>query len=182
MNNKRLVKISKYLSRHLRHDPERIGLQLAPGGWVLVNELLAACKQHNFALTRSELNEVVAQNDKQRFSFDASRTRIRANQGHSVNVDLQLEPQIPPALLYHGTGHGAVASIQNLGLQKMSRHHVHLSTDIATAKTVGSRWGKPVIFAVDAATMDEAGYKFYCSDNGVWLVNSVPPKYLSVVE
>lgn len=181
MNNKRFVKISKYLSRHLRHNPERIGLQLAAGGWVLVDELLAACNKHNFALNRSELNEVVAQNDKQRFSFDASHTRIRANQGHSYKVDLQLEPQIPPVILYHGTGHGAVASIQEQGLRKMNRHHVHLSTDMTTAKQVGSRWGQPVIFAVDAATMHEAGYEFYCSDNGVWLVDSVPPEYLSVV-
>lgn len=178
MNDSRLVKISKYLSKHLRHQPERIDLQLAPGGWVAVDELLAACQKHNFPISRTELNEVVAKNDKQRFAFDSTGTLIRANQGHSVEVDLQLEPTLPPDVLYHGTGEGAVESIKQMGLCKMSRHHVHLSTDIVTAKTVGTRHGRPVVFAVDAAAMYQAGYAFYCSENGVWLVDRVPPEYL----
>jgi putative RNA 2'-phosphotransferase len=91
---------------------------------------------------------------------------------------LQLEPVSPPDVLYHGTGHKAVDAILQTGLNKMSRHHVHLSADIATAKTVGARYGKPVVFIVDAAAMHEAGYTFYCSDNGVWLVDHVPPEYL----
>jgi putative RNA 2'-phosphotransferase len=127
------------------------------------------------------LNEVVASNDKKRFSFDSTGTLIRANQGHSVEIDLQLEPAIPPDVLYHGTGHGAVEAILREGLCKMSRHHVHLSKDIATAKTVGARHGRPVVFAVDAAAMHEAGYTFYCSENGVWLVDSVPPEYLNQI-
>jgi len=178
MNNSRLVKISKYLSKHLRHQPERIGLKLAPGGWVSVDELLSACQNHSFPINRAELNEVVTSNDKKRFSFDATATLIRANQGHSVEIDLQLEPAVPPNVLYHGTGHGAVETILREGLRKMSRHHVHLSTDVATAQKVGTRHGRPVVFTVDAAAMHQVGYTFYCSDNGVWLVDCVPPEYL----
>ncbi len=181
MNNSRLVKISKYLSKHLRHTPERIGITLASGGWVSVDELLAACKQHSFPINRLELNEVVAKNDKQRFSFDSTHTLIRANQGHSVEVDLHLEPTIPPDVLYHGTGHGAVEVILSEGLCKMSRHHVHLSSDIATAKKVGIRHGRPVIFKINAAVMHQEGYSFYCSANGVWLVDHVPPQYLQTL-
>ena len=181
MNNSRLVKISKYLSKHLRHTPERIGIKLAPGGWVSVDELLYACKQHTFPITRSELDEVVAKNDKKRFSFDATGTQIRANQGHSVEVDLQLEAAIPPDVLYHGTGQGTVEAILREGLCKMSRHHVHLSSDRTTAKKVGARHGRPVIFSVNAAAMHEAGYTFYCSENQVWLVDHVPPEYLQLL-
>ena len=181
MNNSRIVKISRYLSRHLRHQPDRIGIKLALGGWVAVDELLAACKKHQFAISRAELNEVVANNDKKRFSFDSTGTLIRANQGHSIEVDLQLEPIVPPDVLYHGTSAGAVESILQTGLNKMSRHHVHLSSDIATAKAVGARHGKPVVFAVDSATMHQAGYEFYCSENGVWLVDRVLPEYLQKI-
>lgn len=178
MNNAQLVKISKYLSKHLRHHPERLGVELLPGGWVAVEQLLAACKKNAFPISWAQLEEVVAKNDKQRFSFDSTGTLIRANQGHSVEVDLQLEPAIPPYVLYHGTGAGAVAAIMQQGLCKMSRHHVHLSTDIAIARAVGSRHGKPVVLAIDAPAMHQAGYTFYCSDNGVWLVDSVPPEYI----
>jgi putative RNA 2'-phosphotransferase len=182
MNDSRLVKISKYLSKHLRHQPDRLGIKLAPGGWVSVDELLNACKKHSFFINLAELNEVVARNDKKRFSFDSTGTLIRANQGHSVEIDLQLEPAVPPNVLYHGTGHGAVESIMQHGLCKMSRHHVHLSEDIETARKVGARHGRPVVFAVDAAAMYEADYKFYRSDNGVWLVDRVPPEYLRQIE
>ncbi len=178
MNNFRLVKISKYLSKHLRHQPDRIGIKLAPGGWVSVDELLEACKKHSFPINRIELNEVVANNDKKRFSFDSTGTLIRANQGHSVEVDLQLEPTVPPDVLYHGTGHSAVEAILREGLRRMSRHHVHLSEDITTAKRVGARHGRPVVFEVDATAMHEAGYTFYCSENGVWLVDRVSSEYL----
>jgi putative RNA 2'-phosphotransferase len=178
MNNSRLVKISKYLSKHLRHTPERIGLKLAPGGWVSVDDLLAACKKYSFPINHAELNEVVKSNDKKRFSFNSTGTLIRANQGHSVEVDLQLEPVVPPDELYHGTAHQSVESILDQGLCKMSRHHVHLSRDVATAHKVGSRHGRPIVLAVDAAAMHKAGYTFYCSENGVWLVDQVPPEYL----
>lgn len=181
MNDSRLVKISKYLSYHLRHHPDKIGLELAEGGWVSVNELLAACKKDRFSISRDELNQVVESNDKKRFSFDSTGSLIRANQGHSVEIDLQLSPTLPPDVLYHGTGHRAVESILQNGLNKMSRHHVHLSTDIATAKAVGKRHGKPVVFAVDAQAMHRDGYEFYCSDNGVWLVDRIPPDYLKQI-
>ncbi len=178
MNDSRLVKISKYLSRHLRHQPERIGIALEPGGWVKVDELLTACQKNQFNISRQELELVVEQNDKKRFSFDETGAYIRANQGHSVEVDLHLEFQVPPNVLYHGTGHKSVESIFSQGLLKMSRHHVHLSADIETAKKVGARHGKPVVLIVDAATMYEDGFSFYCSVNGVWLVDNVPPEYL----
>ncbi|BAZ50405.1 phosphotransferase KptA/Tpt1 [Nostoc sp. NIES-4103] len=181
MDTSRLVKISKYLSRHLRHQPHNIGIQLAPGGWVAVDELLLACANNHFPISHEELQQVVATNDKKRFSFDPTGTLIRANQGHSVEVDLQLQPMVPPNMLYHGTGSTAVESILQTGLRKMSRHHVHLSKDIATAQIVGARHGKPVVFAVDAGAMHQAGYTFYCSDNGVWLVEFVPPEYLQKI-
>jgi putative RNA 2'-phosphotransferase len=174
----RLVKISKYLSKHLRHQPHRLGLELDPGGWVDVDRLLAACARHHFPITRAELAEVVAQNDKQRFAFDPTGTHIRANQGHSVDVDLQLEPLTPPPLLYHGTGHRAAEAIAGSGIMRMARHHVHLSSDIATATAVGARHGRPVVFEVDAAAMHRDGFLFYRSANGVWLVDRVPPEYL----
>ena len=180
MNNSRLIKISKYLSKYLRHRPDSIGIQLAPGGWVPVSELLDACQKHNFPIQLNELKEVVAQNDKQRFSFDSIGTQIRANQGHSIEIDLQLEAVIPPDILYHGTSIGAVDSILKEGISKMSRNHVHLSIDIQTAKKVGSRHGIPAILTVDATAMYSDSYTFYCSENGVWLVDSVPQKYLKI--
>jgi putative RNA 2'-phosphotransferase len=181
MNQQRIIRVSKYLRKYLRHQPEHLGLTLAPGGWVAVDELLAACAHQNFPISRDELADVVATNDKQRFAFDPSGTRIRANQGHSVTIDLGLEPLTPPDTLYHGTGHRAVASILREGLHRMSRHHVHLSKDIPTARKVGSRHGRPSILAVDTAAMHRDGYAFFCSANGVWLVDHVPPSYLRLV-
>ncbi|PZO40848.1 MAG: RNA 2'-phosphotransferase [Pseudanabaena frigida] len=178
MEKSRNTSISKFLSKYLRHEPEKLGLQLDVGGWVKVDDLLRACAQHNFAIGRDELEQVVATNVKQRFSFDLTGTLIRANQGHSVDVDLQLEPLQPPDLLYHGTAEKNVEAIMHSGLQKMSRHHVHLSSERSTAKTVGQRHGKPVVFSVDAGSMHQAGYIFYCSANNVWLVDCVPPEYL----
>ena len=178
MDDERLIKISKYLSKHLRHQPERLGLSLPPGGWVGVDVLLEACARQRFPVTRKELDEVVVRNNKQRFAFDDAGTRIRANQGHSVAVDLQLEPTTPPDVLDHGTGHQAADEIARSGLFKMGRHHVHLSLDVDTARAVGSRHGRPVIFVVDAAAMSRAGHLFYVSANGVWLVDRVPSEYL----
>lgn len=180
MDDARLVKISKFLSRHLRHDPEGLGLTLAPGGWVPADALLAACARKHLPLTRAELEEVVTRNSKQRFSFDPTGTSIRANQGHSVAVDLQLAPAAPPPVLYHGTGHQTAPIIAQQGLRPMGRHHVHLSRDVETARTVGARHGRPVIFQVEAAAMSAAGHLFYRSDNGVWLTDTVPAAFLSV--
>jgi putative RNA 2'-phosphotransferase len=181
MDSARLVRISKYLSKHLRHQPEKLGLTLAPGGWVAVADLLAACTRHGFTILPAELEEVVAKNNKQRFSFDDTGTLIRANQGHSVEVDLQLEPLEPPPVLYHGTGHKSIEPILRAGLLKMARHHVHLSADVETAQKVGARHGRPVVFAVDAAAMRRAGHLFYRSENGVWLTDHVPPAFLQQI-
>ncbi|HEX6606968.1 MAG TPA: RNA 2'-phosphotransferase [Chloroflexia bacterium] len=181
MDDARLVKVSKYLSKHLRHQPQRLGLTLQPGGWVPVEDLLAACARMHFPISRAELEEVIARNNKQRFALDATGTLIRANQGHSVPVDLQLAQVAPPPMLYHGTAAHLVETIQREGLRKMARHHVHLSPDPETARIVGARHGSPVVFAVDAATMQQAGTPFYCSANGVWLVDAVPPAYLRLL-
>ncbi|HEX8203911.1 MAG TPA: RNA 2'-phosphotransferase, partial [Isosphaeraceae bacterium] len=178
MDDARLVRISKFLSKHLRHEPERLGLALEPGGWVPVADLLASCARRGVPITRAELDAVVDRNDKRRFSFDPTGARIRANQGHSVAVDLQLEPVEPPGVLYHGTGHRAAEAIARQGLRKMGRHHVHLSGDVETARKVGARHGRPVVFAVDAAAMRRAGHTFYRSANGVWLVDDVPAVFL----
>jgi putative RNA 2'-phosphotransferase len=178
MDPKRLVKISKYLSKHLRHEPDRLGLTLAPGGWVAVEALLQACQRNRFVVSRAELNEVVATSDKQRFAFDPTGNLIRANQGHSTKVDLQLDPATPPAVLYHGTATINEESIRRTGLSKMARHHVHLSATVETARVVGARHGAPVVFAIDAASMVADGHEFYCSANGVWLTDHVPPDYI----
>lgn len=182
MDAKRLVKISKYLSKHLRHEPERLGLELEAGGWVAVDTLLAACAADRFLLTKDELVEVVATNDKKRFSFDSSNTRIRANQGHSTEVDLQLEATIPPDILYHGTPESSLDSILHQGLLKMARHHVHLSATVEAAEVVGRRRGRAVVLIVDAVSMRNDGFLFYVSTNGVWLTDHVPPKYLRLQE
>ncbi|UOQ96583.1 RNA 2'-phosphotransferase [Hymenobacter sp. 5317J-9] len=178
MHSKQTTRLSKFLSLHLRHRPEAIGLKLQAGGWVSVDELLAACAAKGVPISRDELQEIVARNDKQRFAFDEAGTRIRAQQGHSVAVDLQLRPATPPAVLYHGTAPAALPAIRRDGLQKMSRHHVHLSPDVETARRVGARRGQPHILTVDAAAMHAAGAVFYESGNGVWLVDAVPPQYL----
>jgi putative RNA 2'-phosphotransferase len=177
----RFVKISKFLSLILRHQPERIGLKLDPAGWISVEELLEACRNQGFTLTMDELEAVVAENDKQRFSFSDDGSRIRANQGHSVNIELGYQPITPPEVLYHGTVERFLRSILASGLSKGKRHHVHLSANIDTAQKVGSRRGPPVILKVMSGRMHRDGYPFYCSQNGVWLTDKVPPEYLEVI-
>lgn len=181
MNDKQRTTMSKFLSKHLRHEPEALGLTLEAGGWVPVDVLLEATRRHGFPISRTDLDEVVAKCNKQRFAFDVAGTRIRANQGHSTEVDLQLEPTAPPDLLYHGTASSNSSEILGDGLLKMSRHHVHLSLDVDTARKVGMRHGKPIIFTIDAAQMHRDGYTFYVSSNGVWLVDAVPPRYLRLL-
>lgn len=176
--NQNIVKISKFLSLVLRHEPEKIGLSLDAAGWVSVDELLAACRQHGKAITFEQLQDVVANNDKQRFSFSADGNLIRANQGHSVEVELGYESATPPATLFHGTAERFLASIKEQGLLKGERHHVHLSADIETATKVGQRHGKPVVLRVDAGKMQQDGFIFYLSTNGVWLTEHVPVPYL----
>lgn len=175
----RLTHVSKYLSKYLRHAPDDLGLTLQPGGWVPVDDLLAAAGTNGFPITYDELVECVETNDKKRFSFDDTGDLIRANQGHSVDVDLQLAEREPPELLYHGTVERFLPSILTEGLRKGKRHHVHLSTEVETARRVGARRGQPVILRVLAGTMFRDGLRFFVSANGVWLTDAVPPKYLS---
>jgi putative RNA 2'-phosphotransferase len=182
MNEKQRVRTSKFLSKHLRHEPEAIGLTLEAGGWVSVDGLLAGCQKHGFPLTRDDLDEIVRTSDKQRFALDETGTRIRANQGHSVEVNLQLSRTAPPAVLFHGTPERFVGAILREGLKKIARHHVHLSADAETATRVGARRGTPVVLAIDAAAMAVAGHAFFVSANGVWLTDHVPPEFLRLAE
>lgn len=181
MNDKRKVTVSKFLSRILRHAPEDAGLTLEPGGWVPVADLLTGAAKVGVSITPADLDEIVRSSDKQRFAFDESGTRIRANQGHSAEVDLQLEPADPPPELFHGTATRFLDAILRDGLLKMARHHVHLSADVATALKVGGRHGKPVVLVVGADRLRAAGHTFFRSANGVWLVDHVPPQYLRVM-
>ncbi|MEU2066795.1 RNA 2'-phosphotransferase [Streptomyces anulatus] len=176
MHERRTVKVSKYLSKHLRHQPERIGLTLDENGWVAVEELLRAAARHGFAFSPAELDHVVAANDKRRFTVEGDR--IRANQGHTVAVDLDLPPAEPPAYLYHGTVARVMDAIRAEGLRPMARHHVHLSPDRETATRVGARRGRPLVLTVDAGAMHRAGHVFRVSANGVWLADAVPPQFL----
>ncbi|MGA5450145.1 RNA 2'-phosphotransferase [Streptomyces umbrinus] len=176
MDERRTVKVSKYLSKHLRHQPERIGLMLDEGGWVEIETLMAAAEAHGFRFTRDELDHVVANNDKRRFAIEGSR--IRASQGHSVEVDLGLAAATPPAYLYHGTVGRSLDAIRAEGLRPMNRHDVHLSPDRETATRVGARRGQPVVLSVDAAAMHRDGHEFRVSANGVWLTAAVPARYL----
>ena len=175
---KDLKNISKFLSLVLRHQPELIGISMEPDGWVSVRELIEKSNKHRQSLDMATLEEVVTTSDKQRFAFNEDKTKIRANQGHSVNVDLQFKTVEPGEFLYHGTVDKFIESISESGLQKMSRTHVHLSRDLETATKVGSRRGKPVILIIRAAEMHRDGYKFYLSENEVWLTEHVPAKYI----
>ncbi|MCX6031787.1 MAG: RNA 2'-phosphotransferase [Chloroflexi bacterium] len=176
--NKRLVPISKFLSRVLRHHPEDLGLFLDAQGWADVAQLLTQARRHGVVITPEPLQEIVAQNDKQRFAFSEDGTRIRASQGHSIPVDLGLEPTQPPEFLYHGTAARFVTAIRERGLVPGHRNHVHLSADEDTAARVGGRHGSPIVLEVRAGLMHAAGYRFYLSANGVWLTEHVPVEYL----
>ncbi|QDU75653.1 RNA 2'-phosphotransferase [Bremerella volcania] len=173
MNAEKLKKISKRMSYILRHQPDSVGLTLSPGGWVAVEDLLAALK-----ISREQLNEVVVTNDKQRFEYSEDASQIRARQGHSTLVDLQYEAATPPNLLFRGTATRFLHSIFEKGLIKGNRHHVHLSIDRETMIAVGSRHGKPVVLEVNAKQMVNDGSQFYVTGNHVWLTDHVPPQYL----
>jgi putative RNA 2'-phosphotransferase len=178
MNEKQRTRTSKFLSLVLRHEPQRIGLQLDPAGWVDVDVLLAACRNHGTLIEREELDEVVATSEKKRFAFSDDGRRIRASQGHSIEVSLGYTPQTPPPRLFHGTTTRFLDSIRHEGLTKRERHHVHLSADTETAHNVGNRHGKPAILIVRADAMHVAGHAFFLSENGVWLTDSVPATFL----
>ena len=169
--------ISKYISLILRHKPEVIVITLDEHGWADVNELIEGIrKSTDFDMQR--LEKIVAEDEKQRYSFNDDKTLIRANQGHSIPVDVELEQKEPPAILWHGTGEKYTASIDEIGLIPKSRLYVHLSLDQQTAKKVGARHGKPVTYQVDAEAMSRDGYNFFLSANGIWLTKAVPAQYL----
>jgi len=173
----KMIDISKYISLILRHKPQTIGITLDEHGWANVNELIEGIsKTHKFDM--ETLEKIVRTDEKQRYSFNEDKTLIRANQGHSIPVDVELEESEPPEILYHGTGEKYVASIDETGLIPKRRLYVHLSKDVETATNVGSRHGKPVIYKVLAGKMNQDGYKFYLSANKVWLTKNVPLKYL----
>ncbi len=173
-----LVKTSKFLSLVLRHKPEEIGLTLDENGWAAIDELIRLANERGSRLTRSLLEQVVAENDKQRFAISEDGLRIRANQSHSVSIDLALAPTDPPDLLYHGTASRFLESIRATGLHSASRQHVHLSRDAETATKVGQRHGKPAVLVVRARAMAAAGHLFYLSENGVWLTERVPVQFI----
>lgn len=172
-----LTKTSKYISLILRHKPETIGITLDEHGWANVKDLIKGVnKTHK--LDMEMLEEIVATDDKQRYSFNEDKTLIRANQGHSVDVDVELEEAMPPEYLWHGTGTKYVESIRKTGLIPKSRLYVHMSESYMTAMDTGARHGKPMVFCVKAEDMYKDGYKFYKSKNGVWLTKFVPVEYL----
>jgi len=178
MTDKETIRTSKFLSLILRHEPDRFGLTLSEAGWVSVDELLQAVNRHGTSLTLDQIKHIVATCPKRRYAFSEDGQQIRANQGHSVDIDLQYVPQTPPEVLYHGTATRSLDGIRKDGLQKMARHDVHLSAETKVTLQVGGRHGKPVLLTIRAGEMHRAGFVFRCSANGVWLVEQVPPQFI----
>lgn len=175
-----IKKTSKYLSFILRHQPDSIGLELSEQGWAHIDELID--RTHKFQLTKELIQTVVDTNDKKRFLISADGERIKANQGHSIKVRLELEPVMPPDLLLHGTAERFITSIFEEGLTKQQRHHVHLSEILETAMSVGARYGKPVLLKIDSKQMHNDGFEFFKTENSVWLVDCVPCRYLALID
>jgi putative RNA 2'-phosphotransferase len=182
MPDERTTRASKFLSLVLRHKPDEIGIALDSAGWVDVDVLLAAMAAHGRAITIDELRHVVETSDKKRFALSEDGRRIRASQGHSVEVELGYEPATPPDVLFHGTVERFLPSIREHGLMKGARHHVHLSADVETATKVGSRRGSAVVLTIDAAGMAREGLLFFVSANGVWLTDEVPARFIRFPE
>lgn len=179
---KKMEETSKFLSFVLRHRPEAIGLELNYNGWVTIDDLVSKANASGMiSLTHTVVEEVVESNDKKRFSISEDGRRVRANQGHSLKVDLELKAAVPPVILFHGTATRFLDSILSKGLTSMQRNHVHLSSDANTALSIGKRHGKPVVLQISAGQMSHQGYKFHVSTNKVWLVKAVPPAFLSVI-
>ena len=178
ISEKENIKTSKFLSLVLRHQPELIGLELDENGWANVDELIKKTNDHGITLDLGTLNHIVDTNSKKRFAFSESLDKIRASQGHSLEINLGYPEKVPPEILYHGTATKNVESILKSGIEKRDRNHVHLSSDVETAIKVGQRHGKVFIFEVHAEHMHNDNFKFYISENGVWLTDNVPAKYL----
>lgn len=176
-----LKRTSVFISLILRHQPEVIGISLDRHGWANVQEMIDGInKTGKYSIDMPTLEEIVRTDNKQRYSFNEDKTKIRANQGHSINVDVELKENVPPEILYHGTGEKYVDSINTEGLKPKSRLYVHLSKDIDTAIKVGSRHGKPVVYKISAGEMHRQGYQFYLSENGVWLTKIVPADFIKI--
>ncbi len=173
-----LIKMGKFLSLILRHKPETIGMTLDEHGYVDVSELIEKINASGRFIDRQMLDDIVAMNDKQRYSYNHDHTKIRANQGHSCPVNVDLLTVIPPAVLYHGTSKRSLPSIQKQGILKMERFYVHLSFNPETAFQVGARHGKPVVLEIDAKRMTKDGYEFFLSQNGVYLCKHIPSRYI----
>ena len=181
MNQKLIIKTSKFLSLVLRHKPEVIGINLDNQGWVDVEELIEKINSNGRTIDFELLAEVVRTNNKKRFAFNQDQTKIRASQGHSLDIELGYSPSTPPDVLYHGTASQFLDSIMKSGLIKGNRHHVHLTDNIDTASNVGQRHGELAMLEVDSKSMFEKGYHFYVSENGVWLTENVPTEFLKIV-
>ncbi len=173
---------SKFLSLVLRHRPDKIGIELDENGWTSTEILIQKMNDQGFRIDQEKLEAVVEDNDKQRFALNEDKTLIRASQGHSLKVDLDYQPLTPPEYLYHGTADRFIESILKTGLEKRNRHHVHLSADIDTATNVGTRHGRVIILKILSGKMHKLGYKFYKSENGVWLTDSVPVEYIEIMD
>lgn len=182
ISEKQTIHISKFLSLVLRHKPETIGIELDQNGWTDVDSLLKNSNSYGIKFDKEILKHIVETNSKKRFAFNETFDRIRASQGHSIEIDLGYTNQKPPEILYHGTSEKSVQSILDIGLEKQSRQQVHLSADIETAIKVGQRHGKPFVFKVLAEQMYNDKFEFFISDNGVWLTDTVPTKYLKQID
>lgn len=180
--SKKDVDLGRFISLILRHQPEAIGISLDENGWANTDELIAGINEKGESITKEDLDRIVRENNKKRYIFNEDKTKIRANQGHSIEVDIGLEPVIPPAFLYHGTGEKSVSNIMAVGIEKRSRQYVHLSSDLDTAVRVGARHGSPVVFTVKAGEMYEKGWIFYRSENGVWLCEYIPKEFVEMIK
>lgn len=178
ISEKQLTQISKFLSLVLRHQTETIAIQFDENGWTDVKDLIDKANNYGIKFDRETLNHLVATNSKKRFAFNDTFDKIRASQGHSIEIELGYSNQKPPTILFHGTADKFVQSILDTGLEKRNRQYVHLSSDLETAIKVGQRHGKPFIFIILAEQMYNDNFHFYISDNGVWLTDNVPTKYL----
>lgn len=175
-------KFGRYLSFLLRHHPEAAGVQLDEKGWAAVPQLLEGMRKNGYKIDFNKLEEIVATNDKKRYNFNEDKTKIRANQGHSLEVDVELKQLVPPVYLYHGTAGHFLNSIKKKGLKKQGRNHIHLSLDRQTAESVGKRHGLPIVLKIHSGKMHQEGYIFYLSENGVWLTDYIPSDYIYIDE
>lgn len=176
-----LVKMGKYISLILRHKPELINLKIDEHGWANVDDLLKGINNSGRYISKEILDIIVNTNNKKRYQYNNDHTKIRANQGHSIKVDVELQEKVPPNILYHGTAQKYLDKIRESGIRKMNRLYVHLSKDIETAINVGKRHGQPIVLVINTEAMIKDGFKFYYSNNGVWLCDDIDYSYVKEV-